>query len=597
VTRSPLETAARLAHPWAPAAPTDFTPDELRAAGELLARQKVSFLALRRAHGEAVMDTPLRAFVEKDAARFRAQRDAYERIRSRLEEDGVRAMLFKSAGLYPSFHYLSDNLDVLVPRGGAAAARRRLEELGYVELVNVEEPGKFLFRRFPGDGSSFAFHLHEVVGWGVPFVDDGPLWDDARRADDDPDILVPAPAQALLVTLAHWFYEDKALSLGNLILTAGALRALEGPLAAPAALAAARGWEEGFWGAIAVAGGVWGRLVGEPLLSVERARELADGLGRSAFMRRLVPKARASGDLAAVIPFAANKVAYYRKVLRDPGRGAGRRLADVVATLLWAVRWKLHIRSQRPLLVSVSGCDGSGKSLQVARLRRAFETCDVRVRVVWARGASSRLAAPLMKLGARVLGGRRRAAEGAAANGGESARFAQRQASLQGPLARVVFSWVYALDLVWPWCVRPRLLMLAGNVVICDRYVPDALVDYALFTGTDASRPPLVLRALARLAPRPRVRALLDVTPDEALRRKPEEGGAAHLEAARAAFLALSPRLRLDVHDAGASAEEVQERLARESLRAFYARYWTLVNALLWSVPQQLNPRPREARE
>jgi thymidylate kinase len=132
--------------------------------------------------------------------------------------------------------------------------------------------------------------------------------------------------------------------------------------------------------------------------------------------------------------------------------------------------------------------------------------------------------------------------------------------------------------------------VLTGNVTICDRYMYDALVDYALFTGTNPSRPPLALNILRAMVPRPRAAFVLDVDPAEALRRKPEEGGTAHLEAGRAMFLEIAASHRLDLMPADASAEAVQRVIARTSLDTFYARYGTLVNWLLRSNPGQMNP-------
>jgi thymidylate kinase len=131
-------------------------------------------------------------------------------------------------------------------------------------------------------------------------------------------------------------------------------------------------------------------------------------------------------------------------------------------------------------------------------------------------------------------------------------------------------------------------------VVICDRYVYDALVDFASYTGTDAARPPFALNVMRALVPRPRVSVLLDVDSGEALRRKPEEGGTEHLETARTMFLNIAKSHRLSVMPAGASAEVIQAKLARASLDAFYARYGTLINWLLRSNPGQLNPGPRK---
>lgn len=599
-----LRIAARIASPYHVEDLSRYDSVTLHAAAALLEKQKVSFIPIVARYGAVLDSTPLAEFVRRDVAHFRAQRDEFERIRLRFTADHVESMLFKSTGMTPSFHYLSSNLDVLVPDGRAAAARAALVHLGYVELLNVEEPKKLLFRRFMGDGSSFAFHLHEVVGWGVPFLDNAPMWRNKRHATDDPDIVIPGPLEALLVTLAHWFYEDKALSLGNLLLTAHALRSMEGALADAASHARGRGWEEGFWGALHVFEEAWKGLFGEGFLNPEQHAELARAPARYAAVRvRLLPHVRyLEGGIAARLPFKSCKVAYYRKVMRDRRRSQLRKWFDVFDTLLWAVRWKLHVRSQPGLLVTVSGVDGSGKSLQVERLRGAFEACDVRVRCIWARGASSKGVGTVLRAGKAVLASTAPAdaptpetvaeaarAHGAAA-GGEAARFESRQRRLRNPVVRWVFSVVYALDLGWPYVVRARAGVLTGHVVICDRYVYDALVDYALFTGTSLERTPFALNVLRVLVPRPRVAYVLDVDPAEALRRKPEEGGTAHLEAGRAMFLRIAKSHRLDVMPAGAGAEEIQSTMARTSLNAFYDRYGTLINWLLRSNPGQMNP-------
>jgi thymidylate kinase len=591
---TPLEIAARIANPFDKVELASFDRDDLDRAAKTLVGQKVSLLGLPERYGGAVADTPLSGYVERDRGEYRKQRGEFERIRTAFADGGIPAMLFKSTGVFPSFHYLSSNIDVIVPDGRSVDARRRLVDLGYVELLNVEEPKKCLFRRFPGDGTTFAFHLHEVVGWGVPFVDNEALWRNARPADDDPDIVVPGPMEALLATLAHWFYEDKELSLGNLIGTAYAVRRLDRPLTEGAEAAARFGWEEGYWAALDVTDRAWSRLYDEALLDESHRGEVDRALERHRFVDRNL-LARVSydrDDSTASIPFAKNKLIYYRKILRDPSRPAWRRVKDVVATLLWAVRWKLHVRSQRPVLIAIGGCDGSGKTLQTERLERVFHTCDIRVKVMWSRGASSRFIGAFIRLGKKLTGRRETPAAGEDLGGaGEDVKMEDRRRSLRNPLLRFMFSVLYALDLSWVYCVKTRVWLLTGNVVIADRYVGDALVDYALFSGCPVDRPPLALRLLRLFAPAPRLAAVLDVEPEEALRRKPEEGGTGHLEAGRDAFLKLADTGGYEVFPPEWTPEAINRRLARKSLDEFYDRYGTLLNWLLWSNPGQLNKR------
>ena len=590
-----LRLAAHLANPDCAVNPAMVDPGLLASAGALLEKQKVSFIPIAARFGDAVDGTALAEFVARDHARYDAEREEFERIRLALARERIEAMVFKSTGQPPSFHYLSSNLDILVRQGCSKPARRILNDMGYVELLNVEEPLKFLFRRFAGDGSSFAFHLHEQVGWGVPFLDNEPMWARARHPKDDPDILIPGVSEGLLVTLAHWFYEDKALSLGNLFLTANALRTMTDPLAEPAAHARRRGWEEGFWGALAIFDEAWKRLFDSPLLSTEQRAELDHAPARYAKVRAdLLPQVRyGDNHVPAIIPFRANKVAYYRKVMKDPGRPIEDKAADVADTLVWAVRWKLHVRSQPGLLVTLSGIDGSGKSIQADRLRAAFETCDVRVKPIWARGASSRRAGAIMRAGKRALGGGKSDAksDSAAATRNEAERFAERRRRLQNPFARWVFSMVYASDLFWPYVWQTRRALLNGTVVICDRHICDALADYALFTGTDPTNPPLSLKVLHTMIPRAQVAILLDVDAEEALRRKPEEGSSEHLAIARHMLLGLAQARRMTVVGGNSTVDEIQRTVARTSLSEFYTRYSTLINWLLRSNPGQMNSR------
>jgi len=594
MNRSILQTAALIAHPTISADLDAFDPVTIRMAGDLLEKQSVSFLGLKRSYGDKLADSALAQHLERDEKRYMRERLEFERIRGRFAAAGIESMLFKSAGLFPAFHYLSSNLDVIVPDGRAAEAREILVGLGYTELINTEEPRKFLFRRFPGDGTTYAFHLHEVVGWGVPFLDNDALWTAARHPVDDPDILIPGPVQALQITTAHWFYEDKELSLGNMLMTAQAVTETRGALTEAAGAAARRGWEEGFWGALKVFDNAWISLYDSSLFADDDRARIDAGLQRARFVRnRLLPGVRLDCDVPAEIPFLLNKVVYYKKILADGGRSWGRKARDVLATLLWAVRWKLHIRPQKALLVSLSGCDGSGKTMQADRLAWVLDTCDLRHRRVWARGATSPAIGWMIRLGKFFAG--RGGSDGSAADSkselNEAEKFERRQEILASrPFARFVFSQLFAADLFWSYAVRVRLALLTGNVVVCDRYVYDAIADFALYTNTDPARPPQALRLIDVLAPTPRVRLLLDVTPEEALRRKPEEGTSEHIAAARGMLVGMADARDLTVLSPDAAADDIQRDIVAHVLGAFYKDYGTFLNGLLHSNPRQLNP-------
>ncbi len=594
--RDILKLAAAISNPWSHDTPPALDDGRAKDVAVLLAQNHASLLPLLARCRPAVERSALFPFIEEEEAAFRRMRGEFERVRLLFEERGIRTVFIKSTGLYPSFPHLSSNLDVMVPSAMGDEARRTLRELGYVELVNAEEPEKFLFRRFTGNGPSFTFHLHEQVGWGVPFIDADAVWDNARAAPDDAGVCIPRAEEALLITLAHWFYEDKALSLGNLFLTANALNNLTHPIDDVKEGAAVRGWQAGFDAALKVFDQSWHRLFGNHYLS-DAARAAVDvHLEGEKFIRsNILSKVRYLQGMPARVPFAANKIIYYRKISADRRRSSRRRAKDVFLTLVWAFHLKANVRSQKPFLIGISGCDGSGKTVQAEYLAEAFRTCALRTKMIWWRGGSSGFMGFFIRAAKRLFskqagGDSSLAPTGARAEATEDIKLVSRRENLKHPFLRFAYSVLYSIDLSAVYCIKTRLLLLLGNAVISDRSLADAKVDFAIMSGQPIENTPLAFKLLEWFAPRPHLSYVLDVEEGEALRRKPEEGSSEHLARARATFLDLAQKQNMTVIAAGAPKEAVMEEIAFKSLTAYYRRRGTLVNALLFMNPDQLNP-------
>jgi thymidylate kinase len=112
--------------------------------------------------------------------------------------------------------------------------------------------------------------------------------------------------------------------------------------------------------------------------------------------------------------------------------------------------------------------------------------------------------------------------------------------------------------LVRPFRVWRRVACAAGHVrrgrvVVFDRYTYDALLP---ITGSWRTLKRPYFWVLAHLAPRPDLVLILDLPGEVAFARKGESTPQA-LEAVRQGFLALAPRLRAEVVDASAPAEQV----------------------------------------
>lgn len=185
----------------------------------------------------------------------------------------------------------------------------------------------------------------------------------------------------------------------------------------------------------------------------------------------------------------------------------------------------------RPLLISFSGLDGSGKSTQIESLRHALERLGYRTRVLafWDD----------VVVGTRwredfvhnVYGSER----GVGAPGKPVER---RDKNVRKPyltLARHLLYLLDALHLAW----RVGRNRGAADALIFDRYIYDELANLPLanrFTRRFA-------RAIAALVPRPDVAFLLDVDVDAARARKPEYP-VAFLRECRASYLDLARMLR-----------------------------------------------------
>ena len=584
-----LVAAARLADPAArrlidPREEVDWT-----AVLDILVANKVPLVGL--ADDPILAACPLlklaafhRAVAEQTGIWSRFRRE-YGLARDRFLEKGVESVLFKSVGLSPSFPYTSDNMDTLVRPEHIRTAREILVELGYVELRNIEEPLKFLFRKFAGGESVSAIHLHGTVGWGVPFLDDDALWSRVRVSEDDPLVRIPAPGDALLATIAHAFYENKAFKLQDIARIRHCLRRGSVDFPDIERIARERGWEDGLAFCLLLYGRLEDRLYGEQSIpgdALERARHV------------VAANAWLSGRLESVstrdevrfpfrLSFLFGKIMYYRKVLRDPRRSLAARVRDVWYTLVWGAKLKLRIRGQRGMIVSFSGIDGSGKTVHIRSLVDAFAIAEIDARSYWTRfGSSAR---------EKGSGGARAGKAGASDT---AASLERRRGRLRNPVMR--FGWLAcnlaALVLRYNW--RVRLKRRLGGVVICDRYIYDAMVEIGASLPDDPGMSRRAERLLTRTCPRPDVAWLLDVPADVSVRRQADEGGSAAsseaLSRQRSMYLTLAETYGLGIVATRSDPEETTSRVVRETLRAYYRDYRTWVNALLLSNPNQMNP-------
>ncbi len=584
LTSAPSDEASQLLD----ALVAPFADGEQAVAGlvERLRRNKYPLLMLDAAakeHPLLAESETWRTELAVDREELEAQRREYLLVKHAWLDAGIPCVMFKSAGEYPSFPYTSDNLDILVPRNRLADARRILvKQLGYVWLRNIDETQKFLFRKFRAGKSVSAIHVHTWVGWDVEFHEEA-IWDGVRQSRDDAEVMVPSAEDAVLVNVSHALYENKEIRLYDLEKVrsqwSGGLHwdCVEG-------VARRRGWLDGLYFGLLVCARLEREIYGENKVPADVRRRWRDGLKRYPVQWRYWRQVRKQPfELPFPVSFAMSKALYYKKILRDSHDPVGQRLLNLVHTLAWGVKQKSGVRSQRGMLISISGTDGAGKTAQAQALSEALTTSEAYNNVVWSRIGTT----PLYRRASQAAQRTKRASKNSVA----------ASTATPGVLRRALgFAWATAnaLDLALTYQWRVRLPLMMGRVVVCDRYTHDAAVEIAERLGTDAVDG-LPVKLLYALSPRPRFAYLLDAPADVAAERSLDPEDAGQLAAQRQLYREVAEAQGLRVVDASGELAEGSDVIVREVLTDFEDNHNTVVNRLLLSNPNQLNRADREA--
>ena len=551
-------------------------------------RNKVPLIGIaRNLPRRIVEDGAFQAALAIQQESFAEQRAEYRLVQEAWRSAGISSLMIKSAGNYPSFPYNSDNLDLLVRPEHGQAARDVLRRLGYVELRNIEEPFKYLFRKFVGGRCVSAIHVHEQVAWEVVFIDNDALWRRMRPADDDPLVNVPSPEDAIVINLAHACYENKRLFFNDLLRVRHALESLNGAMdwAYMERTAAARGWLDGLAFMVLLYAHLEPALFGSSLVADAQVARFAEVLRAEPALQRRLDRLRSASEVDLPLPlgFWFCKRLYYRKILADPRRSLTQRAYDVLATTLTGIQLKSNVRPQPGAVVSLSGIDGSGKTAHATALVDALRVCGLSVDYIWTRGGSSGL------VGAANAVRRRLAGRAAQPDPDADSVTRRRERLSSHRVARLAWAWLVASEQVATFALRAHLPALLGRIVVTDRYVYDTAVEMDASLPSDARWSRTAIAAMLRLSPRPAYPCVLDLPPETARERKTDEVWHADLERERGQYLALARRLGLRVLSNRATFEATNDRLVREVMLSYMARWETPLNALFLANPSQKN--------
>ena len=582
----------------------DLTPGELV---HTLRRNKVPFLSLaadpvylRGEDGasaeapsvpgaEALLDSAeFVAAMADDRGRYNGPHSEYVELASAWSRLGIPCMCFKSAGIAPSFPYTSDNVDILVQPYHIEEARRVLLGLDYIELRNAEEPDKWLYRRFRAGRSVSAIHLHARVGWAEGFMLEPDLWKRARQSVDDPMTWVPGPEDAVLINLAHGLIENKDLSLHDLLKVRYALR--RGPIDWDYMdrVARERGWLLCLHLGLALIAHLEERLFDEPSIPPrERARfdrTVQSCRWLAAYWRELEAR---EPEMPFAISFWISKRLFFTKVWCDRHLALAAKGPSTILSLARGFKQKSGIRPQHAMLLALSGADGSGKSAQADALTDAFTTCAIRSQQIWTRAGSTPLLHALHRLRHRLRHGRRQVMAGSDGM--------QRQTKGYGSYRRSGYALALWLVVVmFDYVARLQYLrwrLLRGNVVLADRYLCDAQVEFAMRLPHSPRLAATLIRMLRWAAPRPDREYLIRVDPKLSDHRAPPLPGEPDRETVCAAYDRIALGYAMQVVDGNRDLEVVASEVVHDALTLYMGRFRPLGNVPFFANDWQLNPR------
>ncbi len=244
----------------------------------------------------------LKVYQDKELAEF-------VKISSKLSSLNIHLLLIKSCGEFP---FESSNIDCLVKPDNVAETLRVLGEEGYKEYPAVREPHKFLFRKVSSP-KEVPLHIHTKVEWeAVEFADEQDLMNRARPfLDKQVGALVPSIEDALLITIAHYFFEDHEVKINDLLKLLSLIDQGKPNWKYILNQAAKIGWDEALFLNMKMINKVGFQYFG---LRLFPETVIEQGFGSSSFFTRII-KLRPEGTLD--IPYGVSALYFFRRIAQN----------------------------------------------------------------------------------------------------------------------------------------------------------------------------------------------------------------------------------------------------------------------------------------
>lgn len=516
---------------------------------------------------------------EKEKKLYIYLRDEWSKVREEYEKSGVESMFIKSIGLFP---YKSSNLDVLIKQDKRKKAESILRRMGYIQLHNVEEPYKTLFRTFKDGEPISAIHLHNKVAWVNPFHNEELLWNRYRKSPFDVLVNIPSQEDSLLILTAHWFYEDKELKLSDIINISNCLRKSNLDWDYMTGVARKMGWLNGFHFALLVHSLLEKGFFDETSTDDRHLGEMKAALPR--WMRLYFDKKVCSRAVVSPfkLPKSFGKSLHFIKTLRDRTAAPQKKLYEMVSVAYGALfatlfyKFKINIRHQQPMLISISGVDGSGKTTYAKYLYDTLVFCELRTQYVWSRVGSSTFLKPFSKIAKMFFSQKRVKKIPKHFEYSENLEPGRENLFEKSLFLRSLGLFLLLLEMLWQYSYKVTLPLFLKRVVICDRYIYDTFVDTATRYGVrlNSLEGRLFTKIIAKLTPKPELAYFLNLRVEDICNRREVSFNEKLLIREQIDhYKKISPIHNLQMINNNGSVTKVREEITHETLAKYYKKW------------------------
>jgi thymidylate kinase len=216
--------------------------------------------------------------------------------------------------------------------------------------------------------------------------------------------------------------------------------------------------------------------------------------------------------------------------------------------------------TQQAFLICLIGIDGSGKTTQAHLLVDWLIARGVKSTYAWSRGEVQSIRNAFLVIGRRVLG------TSAQEISSDKNTFRQYQARksilMKYSLVRMLWSSMTYVEHIFQINKEIRVKLRDGWVVVCDRYMWDSSIDMAVLNNKKPEWLSCWINRLFRkLIPHPTITLLIDIPPDEALRRKNDIPSLEYVKTRAVLYRYLAENYPLTVIDGCNDVANVQNKI------------------------------------